>query len=98
MGEELPESIRGMQRLTGMTANQEQHAVAPSKFNFAQHGACGMWLSELLPHTAQVADKLCLIRTLHTEAINHDPAITFFVTGTQQSGRPSLGSWLSYGS
>jgi len=96
-GEELPESVRGMQRLTGMTANQEHHAVAPSKFNFAQHGECGMWLSELLPHTAQVADRICLIRSLHTEAINHDPAITFLVTGTQQSGRPSFGSWLSYG-
>jgi len=96
-GEELPESVRKGQRLTGMTANQDQHAVAPSKFDFAQHGECGMWLSELLPHTAQIADKICLIRSLHTEAINHDPAITFFVTGSQQSGRPSLGSWLSYG-
>ncbi|MBL8848351.1 MAG: DUF1501 domain-containing protein [Planctomycetaceae bacterium] len=96
-GEELPESIRGTQRLTGMTASQEHHSVAPSKFDFAQHGDCGMWLSDLLPHTAQIADRICLIRSLHTEAINHDPAITFLTTGTQQSGRPSLGAWLSYG-
>lgn len=96
-GEELPASVRGSQRLTGMTANQEQHPVAPSKFKFAQHGESGLWLSELLPHSAQVADHLCMIRSMHTEAINHDPAITFFLTGSQQAGRPSLGSWLSYG-
>jgi hypothetical protein len=96
-GEELPESIRKGQRLTGMTANQESHPVAPSTMSFAQYGECGAWICDLLPHTAQVADKLCFIKSMHTEAINHDPAITFALTGTEQSGRPSLGAWLSYG-
>jgi hypothetical protein len=96
-GEELPASIRGQQRLTGMTANQESHPVAPSRFQFRQHGASGVWLSELLPHTAQIANELCVVRSMHTDAINHDPAITFFLTGSQQAGRPSMGSWLSYG-
>jgi len=95
--EELPDSIRGEQRLTGMTANQKTFPVAPSPFEFKQHGKAGIWMSELLPHTARVADELCVIRSLHTEAINHDPAMTFLQTGSQQSGRPSLGSWLSYG-
>lgn len=96
-GEELPASVRGNQRLTGMTANQEHHPVAPSKFTFSRHGECGAELSELLPHTARIADEICLIRSMHTEAINHDPAITFLLTGSQQAGRPSMGAWLSYG-
>ena len=85
------------QRLTGMTSTQEKFPVAPSKFQFAQHGKSGAWVSELLPHTAQVVDDLCFIKSVHTEAINHDPAITFFQTGAQLAGRPSIGSWLSYG-
>jgi hypothetical protein len=96
-GEELPESIRRGQRLTGMTAGQETHPVAPSSFRFQSHGQCGARISELLPHTAQVVDELCIVRSMHTDAINHDPAITFMLTGTEQSGRPSFGSWLSYG-
>lgn len=96
-GTELPDSIRQGQRLTGMTSGQSSFPLAPSKFQFAQHGDSGAWLSELLPHTAKIADELCFIRTMHTEAINHDPAITFMQTGAQQAGRPSLGSWLSYG-
>ena len=95
--EELPDSVRGTQRLTGMTANQKNFPVAPSLYEFKQHGKSGIWLSELLPHTARVVDELCVIRSLNTEAINHDPAMTFLQTGSQQSGRPSLGSWLSYG-
>jgi hypothetical protein len=95
--EELPESIRGSQRLTGMTSNQKTLPVAPSLFDFKQHGKSGIWLSELLPHTARIADELCVIRSLNTDAINHDPAMTFLQTGSQQGGRPSLGAWLSYG-
>jgi hypothetical protein len=96
-GTELPDSIRRGQRLTGMTATQTSFPVAPSKYQFAQHGKSGAWLSELLPHTAKIADELCFIKSLHTEAINHDPAVTFFQTGAQLAGRPSIGSWLSYG-
>lgn len=96
-GTDLPDSIRQGQRLTGMTATQDHFPVAPSKFKFAQYGKGGAWLSELLPHTARVADELCFIKTMRTEAINHDPAITFFQTGAQLAGRPSIGSWLSYG-
>jgi uncharacterized protein (DUF1501 family) len=96
-GEELPESVRGTQRLTGMTADQSSRPITASQFHFEQHGKCGAWVSELLPHTAGVVDELCFIRTLHTEAINHDPAITFLQTGSEQPGRPSLGAWLSYG-
>ncbi len=96
-GTDLPDSIRRGQRLTGMTATQEHFPIAPTRFRFAQHGRGGAWLSELLPHTARVADDLCIIKTMHTEAINHDPAITFFQTGAQLAGRPSIGSWLSYG-
>ena len=96
-GTDLPDSIRQGQRLTGMTATQDRFPVAPSKFRFAQHGRSGAWLSELLPHTARMADQLCFIKTMHTEAINHDPAITFFQTGAQLAGRPSMGSWASYG-
>ncbi len=94
---ELPESVRMGQRLTGMTARQASFPTAPSMFRFAQHGACGAWLSELLPYTAQVADELCIVKSLYTEAINHDPAVTFFQTGHQLAGRPSIGAWLAYG-
>jgi hypothetical protein len=96
-GKELPDSIRRGQRLTGMTATQASFPIAPSKFKFAQHGESGAWLSELLPHTARIADRLCFIKSMHTEAINHDPAVTFFQTGAQLAGRPSMGAWLSYG-
>ncbi len=94
---ELPGSVRLGQRLTAMTATQDRFPIAASRFKFAQHGASGAWLSELLPHTARVADDLCFIKSMHTEAINHDPAITFFQTGAQLAGRPSIGAWLSYG-
>ncbi|MEO7653307.1 MAG: DUF1501 domain-containing protein [Bryobacteraceae bacterium] len=96
-GVDLPESVRMGQRLTGMTSYQATFPTAPSIFKFAQYGKSGMWLSELLPHTAKVADELCLIRSMHTEAINHDPAVTFFQSGFQLAGRPSIGSWISYG-
>jgi uncharacterized protein DUF1501 len=96
-GEELPESVRGGQRLTGMTAHQASLPLAGSQFEFAQHGKNGAWVSELLPHTAKVVDDLCIVRSMHTEAINHDPAVTFFQTGAQRPGLPSIGSWLSYG-
>jgi hypothetical protein len=96
-GTELPDSIRKGQRLTGMTSRQESFPVAPSKYKFSQHGKSGAWLSELLPHTAGVADELCFVKSMFTEAINHDPAVTFFQTGAQLAGRPSIGSWLSYG-
>jgi len=93
----LPDSIRMGQRLTGMTSGQSSFPVAPSLFKFARHGRSGQWLCELLPHTAQVADELAFIKSMHTNAINHDPAITFFQTGQELAGRPSIGSWLSYG-
>ena len=96
-GTELPDSIRKGQRLTGMTSTQEGFPVVNSIFKFKQHGQAGAWISELLPHTAKAADDLCFIRSMHTEAINHDPAITFFQTGFQIAGRPSIGSWLAYG-
>jgi Protein of unknown function (DUF1501) len=96
-GENLPDTIRQGQRLTGMTSGQKSFPVAPSIFKFAQHGKSGAWLSELMPNIAGVADDLCIIRSMFTEAINHDPAITFCQTGSQLAGRPSIGSWLSYG-
>src|SRR5260221_1194178 len=96
-GQELPASVRGTQRLTGMTSGQKSLPVTASAFQFARHGQCGAWMSELLPHIAGVVDDLCFIRSMHTEAINHDPAVTFLQTGSQQPGRPSLGSWTSYG-
>lgn len=96
-GTELPDSIRNGQRLTGMTADQSQFLLAPAHREFKQHGQSGAWVSDLLPHIASIADDLCFVKSLHTEAINHDPAITFFQTGSQQSGRPSMGAWLSYG-
>lgn len=94
---ELPDSIRKGQRLTGMTATQDSFPIAPSIFKFAPRGKSEAWVSDLLPATAQVADELCFIKSMYTEAINHDPAITFFQTGAQLAGRPSIGSWLSYG-
>src|SRR3954453_6794653 len=96
-GTELPASIRMGQRLTVMPAYQASFPVAPSMFAFARRGRSGAWVSELLPHTARVADELCFVKSLYTEAINHDPAITFFQTGAQLAGRPSIGAWLSYG-
>jgi hypothetical protein len=96
-GEELPDSIRRGQRLTTMTSTQASFPLAPTIFRFAQHGASGAWISELLPHTARAADRLSFIKSMHTEAINHDPAITFMQTGSQLAGRPSIGAWLVYG-
>ena len=96
-GSELPDSVRGGQRLTGMTAAQTSFPVAASKFEFARHGASGQQFSELLPHISSIADKIAVIRSMTTEQINHDPAITYLQTGHQLAGRPSLGSWLSYG-
>ncbi|MFK8105186.1 MAG: DUF1501 domain-containing protein [Saprospiraceae bacterium] len=96
-GEDLPESIRKGQRLTGMTAGQDRFPLVGSFANFKQHGQNGAWVSDLLPYTAKIADEICIVKSMHTEAINHDPAITFFQTGSQQPGRPSIGSWLSYG-
>ena len=95
--EELPKSIRGEQRITGMTSGQSKLPVAPSLFKFAQHGKCGRWASELIPHTAKIVDEIALIKTVHTSAINHDPACTFLFTGSEIPGRASLGSWLGYG-
>jgi len=95
--QDLPAEVRMGQRLTGMTSGQKAFPVAPSIFKFNRAGKCGMYLSELLPHISTVADDICLIKTMYTEAINHDPAITFFQTGSQLAGRPSMGSWLSYG-
>jgi hypothetical protein len=96
-GTDLPDSIRKGQRLTGMTSRQDRFPVAASRFRFACHGQSGATLSSLLPFTAKVADELCFIKTMHTEAINHDPAVTFFQTGAQLAGRPSIGAWASYG-
>ena len=96
-GEDVPESVFGGQRVTGMVAHQARFQIMPTKYSFAPHGECGMELSELLPHTAGVVDDICLIRSVHTEAINHDPAITFFQTGSQLPGRPSMGAWIDYG-
>lgn len=96
-GQELPASVRGDQRLTGMTSGQMSLPVTASLFNFQRHGKSGAWISELLPQTGTIVDELCIIHSLHTEAINHDPAVTLLQTGHQQPGRPSFGSWLSYG-
>ncbi len=94
---ELPDSVRRGQRLTTMTSGQKRFPVVPSIFKFRQHGRCGAWISELLPHTASIVDDITIIRTVNTEAINHDPAITYIQTGDQKPGRPSMGAWLSYG-
>jgi hypothetical protein len=96
-GQDLPESVRQGQRLTGMSANQATLPLAGSIFKFAQHGQSGAWVSDLLPWTAKAADGLTFVKSVYTEAINHDPAITFFQTGSQLAGRPSMGAWLSYG-
>jgi hypothetical protein len=95
--QDLPDSVRMGQRLTGMTAAQKSFPIAPSMFKFAQHGKSGAWLSEVMPHVAEVADELCFVKSLYTEAINHDPAVTFITTGHQIAGRPSIGAWMSYG-
>lgn len=94
---DLPESVRGGQRLSTMTSGQGRFPIAPSKFKFQQHGACGTWVSELLPHTAKMVDDIALVRSVHTNAINHDPACTFVMTGSEVPGKASIGSWLSYG-
>ncbi|MFT5129712.1 MAG: hypothetical protein ACI8W8_003340 [Rhodothermales bacterium] len=96
-GQDLPPSARGGQRLTGFTNKQKTLPIAPSKYRFRQHGQSGTWLSELLPYTAQIADELCMIKSVHSEAINHDPARTLIQTGAQLAGRPSMGTWVSYG-
>ncbi|MBI3210864.1 MAG: DUF1501 domain-containing protein [Candidatus Solibacter usitatus] len=96
-GTELPDSVRNGQRLTGMSSTQSTFPVVPTKFAFAQHGKSGAWVSELLPHTAKIVDRLTIVKSIHTEAINHDPAVTFLQTGAQIAGRPSIGSWLAYG-
>ena len=97
MGEDLPESIRNGQRLTGMTANQTKFPLIGSYYDFKQYGKSGTYVSDLFPHMASVVDDLCIIKSMHTEAINHDPALTFFQSGAQQGNRPSMGSWVSYG-
>ncbi len=94
---DLPDSVRMGQRLTTMTSGQARFPIAPSKFKFSQHGQCGMWVCELLPYTARMVDDMCFVRSMHTEAINHEPAITYIQTGNQVTGRPCLGAWASYG-
>ena len=94
---DLPESIRQGQRLTTMTSGQSRFPIAPSVFEFSQHGRSGAWFSELLPHTASMADDIAVIRSMHTDAINHEPAITFIQTGQQVEGRPCIGAWFAYG-
>jgi len=96
-GEQLPDSVRGGQRLTGMSGNQSSIPIAGSPFKFSPYGRSGGWFSDLLPHTAKIADDLCIIRSMHTESINHGPGVTFMQTGSQIPGRPSFGSWLDYG-
>ena len=96
-GQELPASIRGEQRLTGMTANQSTFPLVGSFTGFKQYGQSGAWISDLFPYTSKIVDDICIVRSMHTEAINHDPALTFFQTGSQQGNRPSMGAWLSYG-
>jgi hypothetical protein len=97
MGQELPESIRMGQRLTGMTSGQSSFPLVGSYFGFQQYGEARAWISDLFPHTAKIVDDICIIKSMHTEAINHDPALTFFQTGAQVGNRPSMGAWLSYG-
>ena len=96
-GQELPDSIRQGQRLTGMSGNQSSLPLVGSPFSFAQNGQSGHWMSDLLPYTRKVADDLCVINSMHTEAINHGPGVTFMQTGSMFPGRPTIGSWLSYG-
>jgi len=96
-GQDLPDSIRKGQRLTGMTSGQDSFPLVGSNFKFNQYGESRAWVSDLMPYTAKIVDELCFVKSMHTEAINHDPAITFFQTGSQQTGRPCMGSWMSYG-
>lgn len=96
-GEDLPASVRMGQRLTGMTSGQSKFPMVGSYFKFNQYGKSGAWISELFPNIAKIADEICIVKTMHTEAINHDPALTFIQTGAQQGNRPSMGAWLSYG-
>ena len=96
-GKELADFVDPDQRNTGMTANQKSFPIAGTTYKFKKHGQAGTEISELLPHISGIADDICLVRSMYTEAINHDPAITFFQTGSQIPGRPSMGSWLSYG-
>ena len=96
-GREIPDSVRGTQRNSGMVTEQSTFPLVKSYYNFQQHGRSGAWISDLLPHTAGIADDLCIVRSMYTEAINHEPAVMFVQTGSQLSGRPSIGSWLSYG-
>src|ERR1700760_5145969 len=97
MGQELPPSVRGSQILTGMTAKQTSFPLVGSFYDFKQYGQSGAWVSDLFPHIGKIADDICIVRSMYTEAINHDPALTFFQTGAQQGNRPSMGAWLSYG-
>ena len=97
VGNDLPPSVRGNQRVTAMTSGQLSFPIVPSLYKFDQHGESGAWVSELMPHTAKIVDDLAFIKSMHTEAINHDPGITFFQTGAQLAGRPSIGAWLDYG-
>lgn len=94
---DLPAEVRNGQRLTTMSSGQSRFPIAPTRYQFQQHGESGAWLSELLPHIATIADEACFVKSMHTEAINHDPAMTFFQTGAQIAGRPSMGAWVSYG-
>jgi hypothetical protein len=96
-GQEMPESVRKGQRLTTMSASQSSLPIVPSRYSFAQHGESGAWVSELMPYTAKIADQLTFVKSLHTSAINHDPAVTFLQTGAEIAGRPSIGAWLAYG-
>ncbi|GAA3615179.1 DUF1501 domain-containing protein [Flavivirga amylovorans] len=96
-GQDLPASIRGDQRLTGMTADQTSFPLVGSKFGFKQYGQSGAWVSDLFPNIAKITDDICIVKSMHTDAINHDPALTFFQTGAQVGSRPSMGSWFSYG-
>src|SRR5690606_31672039 len=97
MGQELPASVRMGQRLTGMTSGQSSFPLVGSYYDFNQYGESRAWISSLFPHTAKIVDEICIVRSMYTEAINHDPALTFFQTGAQQGNRPSMGAWLSYG-
>ena len=96
-GTELPDSVRGGQRLTGMSSGQSSFPLAGSIFNFKQYGSSGAWMSDLMPFTSKIVDELCFIKSMYTEAINHDPAVTFLQTGSELPGRRSIGSWVSYG-
>ncbi|WP_407654402.1 DUF1501 domain-containing protein [Catalinimonas niigatensis] len=96
-GQEIPDSIRGTQRNSGMVANQSTFPLVQSIFDFKQYGQSGAWVSELMPYTSKIVDELCIVKSVYTEAINHEPAVMFVQTGSQQSGRPSIGSWMSYG-